>query len=73
MSALRDDMRTEIRDNGQILEETGNSDTGFYFRYLSGRTIGEGRILTPIRIDPSLVQKPALCPEEVAVEVYRLL
>ena len=70
MAALRDDMRTAMRHNGgQILEESGSTTTGFYFRYRSGHTIGEGRILTPIRIDPSLVEKRILSDEEVAVEL----
>lgn len=69
MAALRDDIRNQLRNNGLILEETGDSSTGFYFRYRNGQTIGEARILTPIRVDPSLVDKRPLCGEEVAVEL----
>jgi hypothetical protein len=70
MAGLRDDMRTLMRDNGgQILEETGSTSTGFYFRYRNGHTIGEGRIPTPLVIDSSLVEKRALCDGEVAVEL----
>lgn len=70
MAALQNDFSSRLRSNGGvILEETGNAGSGFYFRYRSGRTLGQARILQPERIEAFLVEKHPPCAGEVAVEL----